>query len=122
MSKSKARVLLGVTIVLVIVLFCVRLTGEVVHALLGVAFTGIMIYHVVKRGKKLSFVPKRYQVVDYVLLITLGVICVSGVLLHPLKDIMLIKILHKLASVVFCIATIGHVVQHKKKGKKKNVS
>lgn len=117
MSKSKVRISLGVTIVLLVALFCERLTGEIAHALLGVAFSGIMIYHVVDRRKKLPYVPKCYLVVDYVLIISLAFIFVTGVLLHPLKSIMLIKILHKLASVVFCIATIWHVVQHKKKGK-----
>ena len=122
MSKCKVKPLMGVTIAFLLLLFCVKVTGEVIHALLGLAFTGIMIYHMSKQGKKLPYVPKKYRIVDIVLIISLGIICISGVLLHPLNGVLLIKIVHKLASVVLCIALIWHVIQHKKKGNKRNVS
>ena len=122
MSKCKVKPLMGVTIALLLLLFCVKVTGEVIHALLGLAFTGIMIYYMSKQGKKLPYVPKKYRIVDIVLIISLGIICISGVLLHPLNGVLLIKIVHKLASVVLCIALIWHVIQHKKKGNKRNVS
>lgn len=122
MNKSKVKPLIGVTIVLLLLLFCVKVTGEVIHVLVGLAFTGIMIDHMIKQGKKLRYVPRKYRIVDMVLIISLVLICLSGIILHPLKDVLLIKIIHKLSSATLCIALICHVVQHKKKGNKRNVS
>ena len=44
---------------------------------------------------------------------------VTGMLLHPMQGVFIIKLLHKLSAIVFILGTVAHVVQHRagRKGK-----
>lgn len=61
-----------------------------------------------KRKKKLSV-----QLVNGILLISLAVVFVSGVLLHPFSGVLAIKILHKLSSLLLVVGVMVHILQHR---------
>ena len=54
------------------------------------------------------------QWVNVMLLVALAVVFLTGILLHPFQGVLLIKLLHKLFSVILVVGVIIHVVQHKK--------
>lgn len=51
------------------------------------------------------------------IIIVIALICafLTGVLMHPLEEMMLIKILHKLASALLMLGVVVHVIQHNNK-------
>ena len=123
MNKKVKKWLLGITAgLLYIALCCVKLTGGLVHVLLGAVFLIVMVVHMVGNKKRMKYVPKPIKIVDWVMLIAMITVVISGVVLHPMKEIMLVLILHKLSSVVLAITCVIHVVQHRKKKGARHVS
>lgn len=116
--KKKDKILMAVTLILCVLLFCQRLTGEILHAVFGVALAIIIGVHTWKQKEKMKYKKNAVYTVDCVLLIALAVLIVSGVLAHPLHEVLAVKIIHKLAAVVFVLGIIGHGVQHAKSRKK----
>lgn len=114
MNKKKEWLLLGVTLVICILLFCERLTGQIVHAVLGVALIAVLAVHIGKQSKKLKYRKASVRWLDMALMAILAVLFVSGMLAHPLHDVLAVKIIHKLAAVLFVLGIIAHVVQYHK--------
>lgn len=96
-------------------LVAVKVTGPVVHVICGILLTILVAEHLFKRICVLSHMRKGIQLVDWVLIITLAIMFLSGMLLHPMGDIMWMKLAHKLSSVIFMVFVIVHSVQHVKR-------
>lgn len=62
-----------------------------------------------QRKKRMSV-----RVVDRLLLVVLMIVFVSGILLHPFSEMLAVKMIHKLSSVLLVIGVIVHMVQHKR--------
>lgn len=61
-----------------------------------------------KRKEKLSV-----RLVNHMLLVMLLVVFISGILLHPFQGVLIIKMVHKLSSVLLVVGVIVHVMQHR---------
>ena len=67
-----------------------------------------------KTTKKTPNRQRFIRLVNGLLMGTLAVLIVSGILLHPLHDVLAVKILHELSAVLFILGVILHIVQHAK--------
>lgn len=57
-------------------------------------------------------------ITNWILVLTLMIVFISGVLLGIMKDSMVMMMVHKFSAVIFVIANIVHILQHtKRKGK-----
>lgn len=115
MNKKKEMLFVVITMLLCLALFLQRITGGIWHAILGVLFMIMIIVHICRQIGKLKYMNSFVRLVDWMLMIDLAVVFLSGMLLHPLQGVAVIKILHKLSSVLLLAGMIVHVVQHKKK-------
>ena len=122
MKKTREKLFAAVTLLLCVLLFLEHFTGEIWHVVFGVLLVVLMVDHLWSQMPKVRYQKKTVRVVDEILLGALGVLLVTGMLLHPLQGMLCIKLLHKLAAIVFVLGTIGHIVQHRKNGGAKNVS
>lgn len=113
-TKHKYTVMAVLTLALIVVLFLQRLTGDAVHSVLGLVLTVAMIVHLCRQNAKLGRRPRWIQMVDWALIVVLAVLLVTGILLHPIRDVLALKIAHKLAAVLFALGVIVHIVQHRK--------
>lgn len=62
---------------------------------------------------------------EFLFYIITVILILSGFLIHPLGELMAIKIVHKMSGLLFCIFLIGHATRYGKrlrKGRKANVS
>lgn len=122
MKKTREKLFMAVTLLLCVLLFLEHFTGEIWHAVFGVLLIVLMVGHLCRQMIKLRYQKKAVRIVDEVLLGSLAVLFVTGMLLHPLQGMLVIKLVHKLAAIVFVLGIIGHIVQHQKNGGEKNVS
>lgn len=113
--KRNEKLLMVITLVLCILLFAQRLTGDILHAVFGVLLAVIVGRHTYLEFRKMKYKKSAVRIVDCVLLAALAVLIVTGILLHPLQGVLAVKILHKLSAVVFVLGLIAHVVQHVRK-------
>lgn len=124
MKKTTNKIFFAVSVVLCALLFAIRLTGAKWHVVLGIILTCMMVKHTFTRMGRMKKQKLAIQMVDQVLLAALAAMFVSGMLIHPLHGMLAVKILHKLSSVVFVLAMLGHVAQHspaRKTAKKRNI-
>lgn len=57
-------------------------------------------------------------ITNWILVLTLMIVFISGVLLGIMRDSMAMMMVHKFSAVIFVIANIVHILQHtKRKGK-----
>lgn len=119
MSKTREKIFIAVTIVFCALLFAVRLTGPLWHAVIGVLLTVTVVGHLCKQMVKMKYRKPAIRWVDEILLAATVVMFVTGMLLHPMQGVFIIKLLHKLSAIVFILGTVAHVVQHRagRKGK-----
>ncbi len=124
MKKKKDTVFLLITLVLCVVLFLVKMTGLAVHMVAGCMLLIVVVKHVCKNMLKMQYMPKKIKVVDMALLISILTLFVTGMLAHMWSGMIVIKVIHGLSGIVFCVGVIVHTVQHKpkRKGAAKNVS
>lgn len=106
-----------ITLVLCVLLFLERLTGEIAHVVLGMILVVITVAHLCRQMKKMKHQKLPIRVVDQILIAATLVMVFSGIMMHPLHGVMLLKILHKLSAVVFVVGIIIHMVQHKERKK-----
>lgn len=124
MKKTTNKIFFAVSLVLCALLFGIRLTGAKWHVVLGVILTCMMVKHTFTRMARMKKQKVAIQMVDQVLLAALATMFISGMLIHPLHGMLVVKLLHKLSSVVFVLAMLGHVAQHspaRKRAKKKDI-
>lgn len=111
---NKKNMFMAITLVLCVLLFLQPLTGEIFHAVLGVFFLIVVGGHVCMKFGKMKYKKRSIQVVDWVIMIALVVLAVSGILIHPLGGMLAVKILHKLSAVIFVLGMIVHMIQYRK--------
>ena len=122
MKKTRENLFVAATLLLCVLLFLEHFTGEIWQVVFGVLLVVLMAGHLCRQMVKLRYQKRSVRVADEVLLGALVVLLVTGMLLHPLQGMLGIKLVHKLAAIVFVLGTIGHIVQHRKNGGTKNVS
>lgn len=116
MIKSNySNLLLSViTLALCVLLFFQRLTGGIWHAVLGILLIIIAAVHLCRQNTKLKYRARSIQVIDWALTMLLAILFLTGILLHPLHEILVLKIIHKLSAVLFVLGIITHIVQHRR--------
>ena len=115
MSKKKQMILLLAAMILLgLILFAERVTGPVIHLVCGALLVICAVKHTVVRMVRMKSTAPAVRLVDMVLLTALVAVVISGMLLHPLSDVLWIGILHKLSGVIFFLGMIAHVIQHYK--------
>lgn len=117
MTRRKTYISLAVSMIICVFLFCVKWTTVIPHAIVGTIFMGTMLAHMGKRLKKVKYCNKNKKVVDYILTVDCVLLLLTGLMAHPMHDVIWIKILHAVTAVLFVIFCIIHVVQHTKKMK-----
>lgn len=119
MSKTKySKLLLSfTTLALCVLLFLQRLTGGIWHAIFGILLIVVSMVHLCRQNRKLKHRTRAIQIIDWILIVLLAVLLITGLLLHPLQGVLALKIVHKLSAVLFVLAIIAHMVQHKKKSR-----
>lgn len=114
-KKTNGKLLMLASIILCILLFLQPLTGDILHAIFGVLLLILILVHIGRNRKKIKYKKKSVQVVDWMIIIALIILIVSGVLLHPMRGLLALKIAHRLSAVIFLITLIIHGVQNRKK-------
>jgi heme A synthase len=115
MKKTNEIVMMIATALLCCVLLAERLTGELWHVIFGVIFIILMGKHLCMQMLKKNRQEKAVRIVEDILLGALLTLLATGVLMYPLQGALVIKILHKLAALVFVVAVAAHILQHKKR-------
>lgn len=114
-NEKKRKLFVLMTLVLCLLLLLERLTGEICHVILGVILMTMILVHVRREIGKLKGKKLPIRLVDWGLFGVLATVFLTGMMLHPLQGVLLIKVLHKLSSVLLVLGMIVHVVQHKKR-------
>lgn len=107
-----------ITLALCVLLFLQRLTGGIWHAVFGIFLIIIATVHLCRQNVKLKYRSRSIQIIDWALIALLAVLLLTGILLHPLHEVLALKIIHKLSAVLFVFGIIAHMVQHKRTVKK----
>lgn len=113
-TKYSKTLLFSITLVLCVLLFLQRLTGEVWHAIFGILLIVVSAVHLFRQNAKLKHRTRAIQIIDRMLMALLAILLLTGILLHPLHGALALKIIHKLSAVLFVLGIIAHMVQHKK--------
>lgn len=111
--KKKEKLFMAVALLFCVLLFLQRLTGEIGHAVFGILLTILVIVHMCRQITKMKHKKMSVQIADWVLMAALAVLFLTG-MLHPLQGMLIIKILHKLAAVIFVLGILVHILQHRK--------
>lgn len=110
---SKKVTLMSVICVLVcVLLFCEKFTGEALHSILGLIFGIGLFVHILSKKDRIMKLPMKMRTADIVAAISLIVILVSGILMHPMGKPVYLLLLHSIFSIVLVISCVIHVKQH----------
>lgn len=113
MIKHKEFTFMMISAILCAALFGVKVTGTAVHVLIGLLLGILSTVHLFVKWKKYRFMPANLKRIDQILILSFLIILISGIVSHLTAGMLIIKIIHKLSSLIFCLGLIGHVVQHK---------
>lgn len=113
-TKYSKLFLTIILLALCVLLFLERLTGGIWHAVFGILLTIVATVHLCRQNAKLKYRTRSIQVIDWALIALLAILFLTGFLLHPLHDVLALKILHKLSAVLFVLGVIAHILQHRK--------
>lgn len=113
-NRKNGKLLMGIGLVFCVLLFAQRLTGELIHSVLGLILAVVVFVHMYRQRAKIKYEKPAARLTDWVIIGTLAVLVITGILLHPLHGMLVIKILHKLAAVCFVIGMVAHIIQHRK--------
>lgn len=117
-KKLKCNVAVAVSVLVCILLFAVRVTGVLFHMLAGIFVVIAIVVHVVHKSSRFKYIPVKWRVTDIVLTIAALFLMITGMLIHPMKDMAAVLMVHKLSAVVLVIACVVHVVSHRQKQSK----
>ena len=115
--KLKRNIATLATFFILILLFCVKITGVHLHMILGLIFIIALGIHTFKRWGRLSKCPTRFRIADIVAVAAMLAVLVSGFMIPFFEGMMLVLMIHKLASVVLAVGIAVHVWQHLPKKK-----
>ena len=62
------------------------------------------------------------KMINKILILFLIIMAVSGFLIRPLSESMMMVAIHKLSAVIFCVLCLMHGLQYRKKRGKRDVS
>lgn len=113
-EKKTKRWLTLMSLGLCLILFGKRLTGEIPHILLGFLLSAVIVVHICRNAKKTKYMRLSVRLIDRLLIFCLAAVVLSGILLHPMRGVPAVLLVHKLSSVLFLLGMIVHVIQHKK--------
>ena len=68
MNGTKGKLFMIMTLVLCLILFLKRMTGEIWHAILGVLLSILLMVHMCRKKNKLKYMNTSVQLVDWILL------------------------------------------------------
>lgn len=124
MKETGNTIFAGITFLLLMGLFFVKLTGPLIHIAIGLVMTMMMTVHFCRKRRCMHAVPEKMRLINGILLAALAGMLLSGILLHIFPEILMMKIIHKLSGAVFIIGIPGHILQHKmlRKEETKDVS
>ena len=117
--RLKRKLATLATFFVLILLFCVRVTGVHLHMVAGLIFIAVLAIHTITRRRRILKCPIRWRAVDIVSLIAMLAVLVTGFMIPFFKGSMAVVILHKLTSVMLAVGIIVHICQHKPKKPKK---
>lgn len=118
MDKIKMRILLAGTFALLVLLCAERVTGSVLHLLIGVVLLAVTVIHMRQNKQKWAYRRAGIRTIDKILAGALILMPLSGIVLHMSGTLPGAKIVHKLAGTVFIFGIIAHIWQHRReKGK-----
>lgn len=103
-----------ITLGLCVLLFLQRLTGDIVHSVLGIILVIAATVHLCRQNVKMKYRSRSIQIIDWILIALLAILFISGMLLHPMHEVLALKIVHKISAVLFVLGIIAHMVQHKR--------
>ncbi|MCI5647988.1 MAG: hypothetical protein ACI4EG_14705 [Fusicatenibacter sp.] len=103
------------TLVLCVLLFAERLTGEICHVIFGAVLILLSIVHGYRYRKSWKVQKRGVRITDWVMILSLVVLFLTGMLLHPMQGAIAVKIVHKLAAVSFAAGVLAHAWQKKRK-------
>lgn len=109
-----------ITLGLCVLLFLQRLTGDIVHSVLGILLVIAATVHLCRQNVKMKHRSRSIQIIDWILIALLAILFISGMLLHPMREVLALKIVHKISAVLFVLGIIAHIVQHKRSMVSKN--
>ena len=118
MNKKQMIIFSTAVILLCVILFMERLTGPLVHVLCGVLLCICSIKHILFKIVRIKHMPSMVKLTDEIILVSLVIVAVSGMLMHPLSGAFWLALIHKLSGMVFFLGVIMHIVQHYKLGEK----
>lgn len=95
--------------------FAEHWTGQILHAAFGLILAVLVGIHTWRQIKKMKYQNTAIRLVDWILLIALTSLLITGILAHPMHSILIIKILHKFSAAIFVLGLIVHMVQHAQK-------
>lgn len=119
MKQKKGMWMMVAVLAMCVLLFLERLTGEIVHAVIGLALVIIIAVHMNRLKGTWKYRKTSIKVLDIVLIVVMVLLVLSGILAHPLHDVLAVKIVHKLCAVLFVIGILIHGFQHAKQLKRK---
>ncbi len=105
-----------------LLLFCEKITGELVHVILGLLLGIGFFIHIFVEKKRIRKMPVSWLFVDACCAIALLVTLVSGLLIHPMGRTLWTLIMHSLGAVVLLLACIYHLIQHQKSAGRSTVN
>lgn len=117
--KLKRNIATLATFFIMILLFCVRITGVHAHMIVGLLFIVGLGIHTFKRWGRLLKCPTCFRVADIVAAAALLAVLISGFLIPFFKGAIVVLMIHKLASVVLAASIAVHIWQHMPKRKRK---
>lgn len=98
----------GVTFIICILLFCVKLTGNAVHVVLGSILLLTAAIHIYNNRKKFNLLSKKKEVINFLLLLFTACMVISGIGFHFFHNMLVLKILHKLFGTLFFCMMLLH--------------
>lgn len=115
MKTKNQKLFMLITLALCILLFAEHWTGQILHAAFGLILAVLVGIHTWRQIKKMKYQNTAIRLVDWILLIALTSLLITGILAHPMHNILIIKILHKFSAAIFVLGLIVHMVQHAQK-------
>lgn len=117
--RLKRKLATLATFFVLILLFCVRVTGVHFHMVAGLIFVAVLAIHTITRRRRILKCPIRWKIADIVCIIATIAVLISGFMIPFFKGSMLATMIHKLSSVILVIGIIVHIFQHVPKKHKK---